>query len=209
MPGRRPIRSITPGVASVRVSPGWTTVTLMPHGPSSSARFFVIAATATLRIEPITAPVLRAPRPGDVDDPPPALVDHQRGDGLGAAQVAEHLDVHVLPEQLAGDLGQLRRRRLAERLGGAVDEDVDAAQRGVGRRRPCARTDASSPVSTTIGVTVRPVAASQLQRRLLQRRPVRAGAIDDVAALVGQRPGHRLADAAAAAGDDRPLAREL
>ena len=57
IPWAAAMRAITPGVASVRVRPGWTTVTLMPCGPSSSAMFFVIAATATLRIEPITAPV--------------------------------------------------------------------------------------------------------------------------------------------------------
>ena len=86
----------------------------------------------------------------------------ERGDGLGAAQVAEHLDVHVVPEQLGGDVGQLRRRRLPERLGGAVDEDVDAAERRRRAAATIARTDSSSPVSTTIGMTARPVAAVQL-----------------------------------------------
>src|SRR6202042_395584 len=55
--------AMTPGVASVRVSPGWTAVTLTPDGPSSSARFLVIADTATLRMDPMTDPVLRAARP--------------------------------------------------------------------------------------------------------------------------------------------------
>src|ERR1700722_530982 len=55
--------AMTPGVASVRVNPGWTALTLTPDGPSSSARFLVIAETATLRMEPITDPVLRAARP--------------------------------------------------------------------------------------------------------------------------------------------------
>lgn len=40
------------GVRSVTVYPGCTTVTAIPCGPSSSARFLVIAATATLRIDP-------------------------------------------------------------------------------------------------------------------------------------------------------------
>jgi hypothetical protein len=53
----------TPGVASVRVSPGWTAFTLMPDGPSSSARFLVIADTATLRMDPMIDPVLRAASP--------------------------------------------------------------------------------------------------------------------------------------------------
>ena len=99
MPWAAARRAITPGVASVRVRPGCTTVTLMPCGPSSSARFFVIAATATLRIEPMTAPVLRAPRPEMLMIRPQPWAIIAGRDGLGAAQVAEHLDVHVVPEQ--------------------------------------------------------------------------------------------------------------
>ena len=57
------IAAIASGVRSVRVMPGCTTVTLTPRGPSSSARFFVIAETATLRIVPTTLPVWRAARP--------------------------------------------------------------------------------------------------------------------------------------------------
>ena len=57
-------RAATSGaVFSVRVSPGCTAVTLMPSGPSSSARFLTSAATATLRIEPIAEPVCRAASP--------------------------------------------------------------------------------------------------------------------------------------------------
>ena len=63
MPWASASRATTPGVASVRVRPGCTTVTLMPLGPSSSARFLVSAATATLRIEPTAEPVERAPSP--------------------------------------------------------------------------------------------------------------------------------------------------
>jgi hypothetical protein len=55
--------AMTPGVASVRVSPGWTAFTVTPDGPSSSARFLVIADTATLRMDPMTDPVLKAARP--------------------------------------------------------------------------------------------------------------------------------------------------
>ena len=54
---------MTPAVFSVRVRPGWTTLTLMPFGPSSSARFFVSATTETLRMLPIIEPVWRAARP--------------------------------------------------------------------------------------------------------------------------------------------------
>src|SRR5205085_9660172 len=93
-------RATTPGVASVRVRPGCTTVTLMPDGPSSSARFLVSAATETLRIEPIVDPVERGRQAGHVDDAAPAGGRHERSDLPGAAQVAEHLDVHVRPEQV-------------------------------------------------------------------------------------------------------------
>ena len=52
-----------PGVLSVRIKPGWTTVTLMPDGPSSSARFLVMAATATFLILPTTELDCRAANP--------------------------------------------------------------------------------------------------------------------------------------------------
>ncbi len=48
---------------SVWVRPGWTTVTLMPCGPSSSARFFVTAATLTFRTVWAMEFALRAPSP--------------------------------------------------------------------------------------------------------------------------------------------------
>ena len=38
-------------------------MTFSPDGPNSSARFFVITATATLRMDPIVEPVLRAASP--------------------------------------------------------------------------------------------------------------------------------------------------
>ena len=57
------ICAIRSGVASVRVRPGCTTVTLIPSGPSSSARFLVSAATDTLRIDPTVFPLPRAARP--------------------------------------------------------------------------------------------------------------------------------------------------
>src|SRR3954471_18842983 len=53
----------TGGIRSVTVGPGCTTVTLIPDGPSSSARFLVSAATATLRTLPTTEPVWRAANP--------------------------------------------------------------------------------------------------------------------------------------------------
>ena len=63
MPFDSAICAIRSGVASVRVSPGCTTVTLIPSGPNSSARFLVIAATDTLRIEPTVLPEPRAASP--------------------------------------------------------------------------------------------------------------------------------------------------
>src|SRR6202453_2716364 len=69
----------TPGVASVRVSPGWTAFTLTPPGPSSSARFLVIADTATLRMDPMTEPVLTL-------SPPLAVVIHLHGARMLTAQ---------------------------------------------------------------------------------------------------------------------------
>ena len=51
------------GVFSVTVMPGWTTVTLIPSLPSSSARFLVIADTATFRTVPVIAPLDLAASP--------------------------------------------------------------------------------------------------------------------------------------------------
>ena len=63
-------------MTSVIVSAGWTTLTLMPCGPSSSDRFFVSAATATLRIVPVTEPVRRAATPATltIEPQPPAAM---------------------------------------------------------------------------------------------------------------------------------------
>src|SRR5205823_4509829 len=68
----------------------------------------------------------------DVDDAAPAAADHVRGDLAGAAQVAQHLDVDVGPDQLLGNFGEPGRGGLAAGLGGAVDQDVQVAE--VGRR---------------------------------------------------------------------------
>ena len=109
---------------------------------------------------------------------------------------------------VAGDVGQLRRRRLAERLGRAVDEDVDAAEAPPWPSATSARTDASSPVSTVIGTTRRPVAAAISSAVSSSADAVRGGD-DDVAALGRQRPRDGLADALAATRHDRPLAGQL
>lgn len=70
LPPRPPIvrrellrRAAPAGVLSVTVTPGWTTVAVMPNRQSSSAMFFVIAATATLRTDPTSDPVSRALTP--------------------------------------------------------------------------------------------------------------------------------------------------
>ena len=99
-------------------------------------------------------------RARDVDDAAPPAAAHVRRDRLRAAEIAEHLHVHVVPEELLGDVGQLGRGRLAGRHRGAVDEDVDAAQ---GVDRPLctiAVTDSPEPVSTTTGTMRRPVSAA-------------------------------------------------
>jgi len=47
-----------------------------------------------------------------------------RSHRLGAPQVAEHLDVHVVPERRCRDVGELRRGGLAERLGGTFAKGI-------------------------------------------------------------------------------------
>ena len=73
-------------------------------------------------------PGLTGGEAADVDDAPPSLPPHVRGDLPGAAQVAHHLDVHVGPEVVVGDLGQRRHGAAAEGLGRAVDQYVDPSQ---------------------------------------------------------------------------------
>src|SRR6478736_3283374 len=55
--------SVADSVRSVRVAPGCSATTLIPFGPSSSARFLVSAETPTLRIVAIGRPVPYAASP--------------------------------------------------------------------------------------------------------------------------------------------------
>ena len=71
-----------------------------------------------------------------------------------------------------------------------------------------ARTDASSPVSTVIGTTRPPVAASSSRAVASSADAVRE-ATTTVATLRRERPRDGLADALAATGHDRPLASQL
>ena len=54
---------------------------------------------------------------------------HARRHGLGATQVAEHLLVQLLAEQLVGNPRQLRRPCLVARRRRAIDQDVNAPKR--------------------------------------------------------------------------------
>ena len=78
---------------------------------------------------PMVEPVPRAARPLMLMMRPQPLADHVRRDLARAAQVAHDFDVDVRIERVVGDLGQFRRRLLAARLRGAVDQDVDVAER--------------------------------------------------------------------------------
>jgi hypothetical protein len=78
----------------VRVRPGCTQTTEMPDGASSSARFFVSAATPTLRIEPIVEPVLSAARPEMlIMRPPPRSHKGDRAVARGFASAERISDI--------------------------------------------------------------------------------------------------------------------
>ena len=167
----------------------------------------MIAETATLRMLPM---VCRLPRrqPADVDDPAPALRLHVRRNGARAAQVAHHLDVDFALQLRGVDLGERGRRRVAARPGRGVDEDVDAAAErgsrlgdraldlrvvaGVGDDGDDGRAGLVDDLGRAGGEPLR-VAREDRDRRAFEREAAR----------------DRLADAAAAAGDESALALEF
>jgi hypothetical protein len=146
-------------------------------------------------------------QPADADDPAPAGLDHARRHRLGTPQVAHHLDVHIRPERIAGDLGQRQRRRLPGRPSGAVDQDVDAA-------KPVPRGRHQFPHGSVVA-GVNPEGGhgpargcAQLGSRLGQPGRV-TGRDRHLSALGQQRRRGRLADAAATAGHERPPSSQL
>jgi hypothetical protein len=147
-------------------------------------------------------------QPADVDDAPPAARAHAARDLARAAQVAHHLGVQLGVEEGRRDLVELRRRREARRLGRGVDEDVDAAaeqpRRLVHRaaHRAVARGVAGHRDHEPAGL------AAQLVRRGAQRL-LAAREQRHVGALLRERAGDGLADAAAAAGHEGALAGEF
>ena len=108
---------------------------------------------------------------------PHPLRAHVRRDRLGAAEVAEHLHVHVVPEE--------RRSVMSASFGGgawpagiagAVDEDVDAAQRVDGARHHCLDRVAPSPCRRRRARHRRPVSPAS-SPAVASRRSGRARAI--------------------------------
>ena len=190
---RRPIEtdsaSAAGGVRSVIVVPGCTTVTLIPCGPSSSARFLVNAETATLRTRADDRARLARGEPADVDDPAPAV--HVRHHGPRAAQVAAHLDRQVRLEVVLAEAALVRRR-------GGVDEDVHAAERVLDRRHHRGHALVRARVR-------RHRERADFPRRGGERL-LAAGDDRHARALADEGARGRQPDAPAAARDDRPAA---
>ena len=104
----------------------------------------------------------------------------------------------------------LRRRRIAAGLGGGVDQDVDRPAEEAHSPRP--RRCAHLLVAGGVGDARRPPCAglrAASSAAAAARRSRIAGQQSDVGAFLRQHARHRLADAAAAAGDERALAFEL
>ena len=114
-------------VRSVRVRPGWTTVTLMPCGPELVGEVLGQRRDRDVADAADGVAGLARGQAAEVDDAAPALRLHVRRDRARAAQVAHDLDVDLALQVRGVDLGERRRRRVAARLGRGVDEDVDAA----------------------------------------------------------------------------------
>ncbi len=145
--------------------------------------------------------------PADVDDAARLLLDHVGRHLARHAQVAQHLDVHVGPEVLVGDLAEHGGLGLPADLRGAVDENIDAAEGGghLGNRL------LHGGVLAGVGGNLQHLDAAlalDLGRGRRERRLV-ARNERHVDAFPGELPGDRLADAAVAAGDDRCFAFEL
>ena len=132
---------------------------------------------------------------------------HMRSRLARGTKIAHHLDVHVVPEQVVGDLGQLWRRCLAARLGRGVDQDVEAAER-------CDRSRHQRPDRAVVlgvdGQSDDPASGlrSQFTRGTIHIGGV-AGGDDKIHALQGQLPGDGAADSLAAAGDQGAFAVQL
>jgi len=143
----------------------------------------------------------------DIDDPAPALSGHVGRGGPGAAQVAKDLGVKGGEQVGVGQVGQGPGGAGAGRLGGVVDQDVDAAQL-VGR---AADSGAHRRVVGGVGGQREDPAAVR-RRQLLAcclQPDLVAGQQGDVRALPGQRAGDGESDAPAPPGDQRPLAGQL
>jgi hypothetical protein len=121
---------------------------------------------------------------------------HVRNYFADAAEVAHHLHVHLAPDGFAGDGRQLRWRRLASRLRGPVDKDVDAAEplhrcrhHGLdGVIRSCVALDWENPVAQLCGSSV------ELSLAASNDRYART--------FFDEHPGDLLADATRSASDD-------
>ena len=158
-PASAALAAITPGVFSVRVRPGCTTVTLMPDRPNSSARFLVSAATPTLRTEPTADPVLRAPSPDTL-----MMRPHPCATMCGAASRAQRR----YPITLTLTSSQNSSVVISASLGGAAWPMGLAAlltrmskpPSSATQRCTKATTEASSPVSAAMATTLRPLAAA-------------------------------------------------
>lgn len=115
------------GVASVTTVDGCTRVTLIPDGPSSSARFFGHRRDGHISDRADGRPGTAGGQAAHIDDPPPSSSHHRGSNSLRTTQVAHDLDVDIGPEGLGSDLGQGGRPGLSARGRCGVDEDVDAA----------------------------------------------------------------------------------
>ena len=145
---------------------------------------------------------LRPPgrQPANVDDAAPALPLHIGRHGAGAAQVAHHLGVQIQQHVLIADFGQGAPGQAAGG-GGVVHQDVNAPAQGIGGGRHH-RVDLLGAGHIGHDGRNRPArGAGDILGGGGQGIGVAPG--DDHGAAFGrQRARHRLADAAAAAGND-------
>ena len=113
---------------SVLVTPGWTTVTLIPLGAQLVRKILGQCRHTDVADRVGDRGCLSGTQTADVDDPTPTLIDQIRRYSTRSAQVAEHFHFDFVSHDVVCGRLEIRRLSGAERSRCGVDQNVDAAE---------------------------------------------------------------------------------